>query len=95
MEFVSLVAALAGVVLLVAVAALVAWWVFDVLWDKYEAWQERRRGRFEAELDAKSEQLRQTILSLAGDLATDRDEASKALTRAMFLTTGRTDIPRS
>ena len=28
-------------------------------------------------------------------LATERDEASKALTRAMFLTTGRTDLPRS
>lgn len=95
MEFVSAIATLAGVVLLVAVAAFVAWCVFDVLWDEYEAWQERRRARIEAELNAKSEQLRQTILSLADDIATDRDEASKALTRAMFLTTGRTDLPRS
>ncbi|MDU4922670.1 recombinase zinc beta ribbon domain-containing protein [Dermabacter sp.] len=62
MEFVLLIAAFAGVVLLVAVAVLVAWCVFDVLWDEYVAWQERRRTRIEAELDAKSEQLRQTIL---------------------------------
>lgn len=95
MEFLAAVAALAGVVLLVAVSAFVARYMFDVLWDEYEAWQERRRTRIEAELDAKSEQLRQTILSLADDLATDRDEASKALTRAMFLRTGRTDLPRS
>jgi len=35
------------------------------------------------------------FLSLAEDLASDRDEASKALTRAMFLTTGHRDEPRS
>lgn len=95
MEAVAAIATVAGVALLVAVTALVVWCVSEALWDEYEAWQERRRARVEAELDAKSEQLRQTILSLADDLATDRDEASKALTRAMFLTTGRTDLPRS
>lgn len=95
MESLAAIAVASGVVLLVAITAFVALCVVEVLWDKYEAWQERRRARIEAELDAKSEQLRQTILSLADDLAADRDEASKALTRAMFLTTGRTDLPRS
>lgn len=95
MEAVAAIATASGVVLLVAIAAFVALCVVEVLWDEYGAWQERRRARIEAELDAKSERLRQTILSLADDLAADRDEASKALTRAMFLTTGRTDLPRS
>ena len=95
MEAVAAISTASGVVLLVTITAFVALCVVEVLWDEYEAWQERRRARVEAELDAKSEQLRQTILSLADDLATDRDEASKALTRAMFLTTGRTDLPRS
>lgn len=84
MESLAAIAVAAGLVLLVAITAFVALCVVEVLWDEYEAWQERRRARIEAELDAKSEQLRQTILSLADDLATDRDEASKALTRAMF-----------
>ena len=95
MEAVAAIATVAGVALLVTITAFFALCVVEVLWDEYEAWQERRRTRIEAELDAKSEQLRQTILSLADDLATDRDEASKALTREMFLTTGRTDLPRS
>lgn len=95
MESLATIAVASGLVLLVAITAFVALCVVEVLWDEYEAWRERRRVRIEAELDAKSEQLRQTILSLADDLATDRDEASKALTRAMFLTTGRTDLPRS
>ncbi|GAB2651508.1 hypothetical protein GCM10027169_16280 [Gordonia jinhuaensis] len=95
MESLAAIAVASGVVLLVAITAFVALCVVEVLWDEYEAWQERRRARIEAELDAKSEQLRQTILSLADDLAADHDEASKALTRAMFLTTGRTDLPRS
>ncbi len=95
MEALAAIATASGVVLLVAITAFVALCVVDVLWDEYEAWQERRRARIEAELDAKSEQLRQTILSLADEIANDRDEASKALTRAMFLTIGRTDLPRS
>ncbi len=50
----------------------------------------RRIARIEAELDAKSEQLRRTILNLAEQLAADRDEASKAMTRRAFLTSGVT-----
>ena len=87
-------AAFIGLVLLVVVAVVLTWCLIDALWTEREARQERRRAQIEAELDARSERLRQTILSLADDLASDRDEASKALTRAMFLTTGRIDDPR-
>lgn len=95
MEVVQVIAAFIGVVLLLVVAAFMTWCLFEVLWAECEAWQERRRARVDAELDAPSERLRRTILSLADDLASDRDEASKALTRAMFMTTGRSDEPRS
>lgn len=95
MEVLQTMATFIGVVLLLAVAAFLSWCLFEVLWAKYEAWLERRRARIEAELDARSERLRRTILTLADDLASDRNEASKALTRAMFLTTGRNDTSRS
>lgn len=58
--------------------------------DAWDEWQAERTERIEAELDAQANRIRATILSLADDLATDRDEASKELTRAMFLTTGHT-----
>jgi cytochrome c biogenesis protein ResB len=88
-------AAFIGLALLVVVAVVLTWCLIDALWTEWEARQERRRAQIEAELDAQSERLRQTILSLAEDLATDRDEASKALTRAMFLTNSRNDTSRS
>lgn len=87
-------AAFIGLVLLLVVAAFLTWCLYEVLWAEYEAWREHRRARIEAELDARSERLRRTILSLADDLACDRDEASKALTRAMFLMTDHNDTPR-
>lgn len=95
MEVVQVIAAFISVVLLLLVAAFLTWCLFEVLWAECETWQERRRARADAELDETSERLRRTILSLADDLASDRDEASKALTRAMFLTTGRSAEPRS
>lgn len=57
----------------------------------YWAEQRRRRriARIEAELDAKSEQLRRTILGLAEQLADERDEASRQLARAAFLASGK------
>lgn len=94
MEVLLEIATFIGGVLLLAVAAFLTWCLIGVLWSEYEAWLERRCARIEAELDARSERLRRTILSLADDLACDRDEASKALTRAMFLTTRRNDTPR-
>jgi hypothetical protein len=84
-----------GLLLLVVVAVVVTWCLIDALWAEREARQERRRAQIEAELDATSERLRQTILSLADDLASDRDDAAKALTRAMFLLTDHNDTPRS
>ena len=95
MDVLQAVAAVISIILLGVAAAFLTWFVIEVLWAEYEAWRERRRAQIEAELDATSERLRRTILSLAEDLASDRDEASKALTRAMFLTTGRRDEPRS
>lgn len=79
----------AGAAVLVVAGLVLVWALLVVLGEAYEEWRKRRRARFEAELNAKSEQLRRTILSLAEDLAADRDEASRALTRAMFLSTGR------
>lgn len=75
MEVVQVIAAFIGVVLLLVVAAFLTWCLFEVLWTECEAWQERRRARVDAELDATSERLRRTILSLADDLASDRDDA--------------------
>lgn len=63
--------------------------------DSYDDWKAARTARIEAELDARAEQVRATILSLADDLASERDEASRELTRAMFLTTGHTPKPRA
>lgn len=39
MEAVAAIATVAGVVLLVAITALVVWCVSEALWDEYEAWQ--------------------------------------------------------
>jgi hypothetical protein len=50
----------------------------------------RRIVRIEAELDAKAAELRRTILGLAEQLAAERDEASRAMTRAAFLASGKT-----
>ncbi|WP_282857224.1 hypothetical protein [Pseudoclavibacter helvolus] len=62
--------------------------------DTYDDWKAARVKRIEAELDARAERMRATILSLADDLASERDDASRELTRAMFLTTGRTPEPK-
>lgn len=54
-----------------------------------ERCEHRQQAKAEQHLDEQSEEMRQTILSLAESLAADKDEADKAMTRAMFLTTGR------
>lgn len=63
--------------------------------DRREYHRRRRIARIEAELDAKSEELRRTILGLAEQLAVDRDEASQQMTRAAYLASGVTTPPRS
>lgn len=81
--------------IILLIAGLVTLWcLLTVAGEVYEEWRKRRRARIEAELNAKAEQLRRTILSLADELAADREEASKALTRAMFLTSGRNPSTR-
>ena len=65
--------ALAGLlIMLVTFVAVVAWCVFEVLYEQFIEWRQRRLARIEAELDQKSERLRSTILGLAEDLAADR-----------------------
>ena len=63
--------------------------------DTYDGWKAARTARIEEELDARAKQVRATILSLADDLASERDEASRELTRAMFLATGRVPKPKA
>lgn len=94
MEIVAQIALAGLVIVFVTVAAVAAWCVFEVLHEQSIEWRQRRLARIEAELDQKSERLRSTILGLAEDLAADRDEASRALTKAMFLTTGTNKPPR-
>lgn len=62
--------------------------------DTYDDWKAARVKRIEAELDARAERMRATILSLADDLASERDEAARELSRARFLATGRAPKPK-
>ncbi|PPF44869.1 hypothetical protein C5B85_09020 [Pseudoclavibacter sp. AY1F1] len=90
-----------AVTLIVGVAATLfgLWVIVTVLvvfvLDTYDDWKAARVKRIEAELDARAERMRATILSLADDLASERDDASRELTRAMFLATGRTPEPKA
>lgn len=63
------------------------------LFDVYVAWkksrQQQRIARIEADLDRAQDELQQTILAIAGQLTADRDEASRALTRAAYLSSGQ------
>lgn len=74
---------------LVIVTVLVLWVLFQLfllgaesLGDWLSLRRQRRIARFEAELDAKSEQLRDTILAIAGQLADAREQTSQAMHRA-------------
>lgn len=60
----------------------------------FEEWRDARAQRLEAELDARAERVRATVFALAEDLSSDRDEASRELTRAMFLPTGQAPTPK-
>ena len=59
---------------------------YSLFWDARE---QHQQAKSEVELDRQSDEVRQTILSLAESLAADKDEMSKAMARALFLTTGR------
>ncbi|WP_416442590.1 hypothetical protein AB3K78_09185 [Leucobacter sp. HNU] len=64
----------------------------EVLVEVIVEWREQRRqvqmARIEADLDAAQNDLRLAVLALAEHLAADRDEASRALTRAAYLSSG-------
>lgn len=82
--------ALAGLALLALGIVLFV----QLLVEAATAWLERRRqariATIEAELDRKQEHLRRTILSLAEQLAAERDEASREMARQAFLASGKT-----
>lgn len=50
----------------------------------------RRIARIEAELDVKAKELRRTIYSLAEQLAAERDDVSRQMTRTAYLASGVT-----
>ncbi|QZY52865.1 hypothetical protein [Leucobacter tenebrionis] len=58
--------------------------------DRLERRRQRRIARIEAELDEKQERLRQAIFSLATQLAAERDEASRQMTRQARLSAEKT-----
>lgn len=66
--------------------------LFCALVDAIADWRvemrEQRITAAEDELNRAQQQLRQAVLHLAEELVDDRKEASKAMTRATFLTTG-------
>ncbi|SER96025.1 hypothetical protein SAMN05443377_12243 [Propionibacterium cyclohexanicum] len=82
--------ALAGLTLLALGIILFA----QLLIEAATAWFVHRRqariAAIEAELDRKQEQLRRTILSLAQQLAAERDEASREMARQAILASGKT-----
>lgn len=78
---------------LLVIAALVLYFV--VVWavegtiELRNRYRQRRMDRYEADADAQSERLRETIYGLSARISEDRDEASREMTRVAFLTTGR------
>jgi hypothetical protein len=73
----------------VGLGMLLTFLLFGVYLAVCEYWQQREHQHAEDELDRQSKEVRQTILSLAESLATDKDEAATAMARASFLATGR------
>ena len=91
MEPVQVAALVVVIVLCMALGGLITLLLLALVESACEASQQRKHAKVEQELDAQSEEMRQSILSLAESLAADRDEAAKAMTRAMFITTGRVE----
>ena len=79
----------------IAVSFYIGYAVFlgiEALIDVLVAWRQSRHqqkiARIKADLDQAQEELRHTILALAEQLAAERDEAARDLTRAAYLTSG-------
>lgn len=90
--------ALIGLACYAAVAVVV--YVSYGLWKGGEwlvNWIIRRRqariARIEAELDRKQDELRATVLQLAGALGMEAHEARRALIRESYLATGKVPPP--
>ena len=60
----------------------------DALMDWIAKLRAQKRTRIERSLDCTQEELRQTILALAGQLGADAHEARKALIRESFFASG-------
>ncbi len=80
--------ALAAVTLAVLLALFTVL-IIGVFADEVERWKARRRSRVEADLDRQQQELRQTILRIAEELANERNEASREMLRAAFLADGQ------
>lgn len=75
----------------VAAAGFVLYLLIQMLIEEITDWLQRRHrrriARIEAELDAKSEQLRRTVLAIAEQLAAERDDTAQRMAHAAQLTT--------
>lgn len=89
MQIVGNVVVIATALVIVAGLYLLVWELFDVFVAWKKSRQQQRIARIEADLDRAQDELHQTILALAEQLAADRDEASRALTRAAYLSSGQ------
>lgn len=77
------------VVALIVLALIVVSLLITAAVDEIKDRKRHRRARLEADLDRKQEELRRTILRVAEGLAADRDEASRQMARAAFLSSGQ------
>ncbi|MBC9944187.1 hypothetical protein ICL81_06625 [Leucobacter sp. cx-328] len=88
-EFIVTIAAASSVSFLIGCAVVFGIEAFlEGFGDWRQSRHQRKLARIEEDLDDAQEELRHTILELAEQLAVDRDEASRALTRAAYLTSG-------
>lgn len=79
---------------LVFIGALAMWFiVFDPSRDKNARKPAPAVTNDEQGLDRQADEVRRLVLRLADQLAADRDEVSREMTRVAFLTTGQ--VPRS
>lgn len=88
-----------GCIIIVGVVAagFVLYLLIQMLVEEITDWLQRRHrrriARIEAELDAKSEQLRRTVLEIAQQLAAERDAAAQQMAHAAQLTARRSASP--
>jgi len=77
---------LAGLTLLALGIVLFVQFLVEAVTDWFARRRQARIAAIEAELDAKQAELRRTILSLATQLAAERDEVSREMARQASLT---------